>query len=378
MKPHFHAGGFPVRIHPFFFLSALATGWGSGIAPERLALWMGVVFVSILLHECGHAWTLRKFGAGARITLHGLGGTTEGDREVTHRQAVKVSLAGPSVGLVLGGLTWALSRATAPEAGGLGHEVLRQVLWVNVGWACLNLLPVQPLDGGDALASFVRARAGARHERTLRVIGLVTAAAMLGWALWSRTVWVGALAVLLGWLNVRQLRRLPRTLASRPTPPRRAPPARASAEGAVTLDELLGRGASAPTGAPESKPESAPASVQEHTLPKEPAAEAEPPTDPALVGRLLLDSGLAALAVRPLQEAFAHEPSPQTGHSLVLALLEAGRTSELCALLSGPQASRLSEETLDSIVVRAGQDTGLTDRVTHLRQTRAPKSDERG
>ncbi|QSQ14800.1 M50 family metallopeptidase [Myxococcus landrumensis] len=374
MKPLFHIGGFPVRVHPFFFLSALATGWGVGLPPERWALWMGVAFVSVLLHECGHAWVLRRLGAGARITLHGLGGTTESTREVTHRQAVMVSLAGPAMGLLLGGLAWAVSRAMTSGTGGLAHEVVRQVLWVNLGWALINLLPVQPLDGGDALASFMRARAGARHERALRILGIGTSALMLGWALWSRTVWVGMLAVLLGWLNVRQLRRLP---PPRPAPVRRTSAQRPSAEGAVTLNELLGRGASPPAGGGESKPSGPQASVRER-LPRQESAEPELPPDSAAVGQLLLDSGLAALAVRPLQESFTQEPSSHSGHALVLALLEAGRTAELCALLSGPHASLLSEETLATIAARAGQESGLADRVTLVRQTRAPKSDERG
>ncbi|AGC46306.1 hypothetical protein MYSTI_05018 [Myxococcus stipitatus DSM 14675] len=375
MKPLFHVGGFPVRVHPFFFLSALATGWGVGLAPERWALWMGVAFVSVLLHECAHGWVLRRFGADARITLHGLGGTTESTREVSHRQAVGVSLAGPAMGLVLGGLAWTVSRATAPEAGGLAHEVARQVLWVNLGWALINLLPVQPLDGGDALASFVRARAGSRHERALRILGIGTSAVMLGGALWSRTVWVGLLAVLLGWLNVRQLRRLP---PPRPAPVRRIASQRPSAEGAVTLDELLGRGASAPAGGGEARPPGPRASSVQERLARQEQEEPELPPDSAAVGQLLLDSGLAALAVRPLQEAFDREPSAHAGHALVLALLEAGRTAELCALLSGPHAAHLSEGTLSTISARAGQDPGLTDRVTLARQTRAPKSDERG
>ncbi|MFP2910614.1 hypothetical protein ACLESD_37355, partial [Pyxidicoccus sp. 3LFB2] len=64
--------------------------------------------------------------------------------------------------------------------------------------------------------------------------------------------------------------------------------------------------------------------------------------------------GFAAMAVRPLQAAFAHAPSPDTGHVLVLALWEAGRFPELEALLAGPRASHLSDATLALVCERAG------------------------
>ncbi|NVJ24861.1 site-2 protease family protein [Myxococcus sp. AM011] len=381
MRPHFHVDGFPVRVHPLFFLTALATGWTSASELGSLALWVMVVFASVLLHELGHAWAYRRFGSTASISLHGMGGTAQGTDRLTHRQSAWVSFAGPGVGFLLGGLVWGASALTPlGEQGGLVGVAVRQLLWVNIGWGLFNLLPVQPLDGGHLLASLVRARKGYRYERALHVIGIVTAVALVGLAIWGRTVWVGLMALTFGVMNLEQLRQLPREVPFKPAaPPRRSAARRASVAGAVTLDELLGRGPPPPA-APltETATTEAVAPVLARRAPADTVEEPETPHDPAAVGQLLLDSGLAGLAVKPLQEAFSRAPSPRVGHTLVLALLETGRTAELSALLTSPRSAHLSEETLGAIEARAGGDEALTGRVTVLRRAAAPKLDEQG
>ncbi|NTX40505.1 site-2 protease family protein [Myxococcus sp. CA033] len=380
MKPHFHVSGFPVRVHPLFFLTTVATGWSFASGLAHLALWVAVVFASVLLHELGHAWAFRHFGSTASISLHGMGGTAQGTDQLTHRQFAWVSFAGPGAGFLLGGLVWAASVVTPlGEQGGLVGLAVRQLLWVNLGWGLFNLLPVQPLDGGHLLASLVRARKGYRYERALHLVGIVTAVVMVGLAVWQRTVWVGVMALMFGVMNLEQLRQLPREVRFQPaSPPRRVAPRRASTVGAVTLDQLLGRSPAPPS--PTAANEMA-TTAEAPVLARRPDLEdtgPEAPHDPAAVGQLLLDSGLATLAVKPLQEAFSRTPSSHTGHALVLALLEAGRTPELTALLSGPRAANLSDETLETISVRAGADGELTDRVTALRRAATPKLDEQG
>lgn len=335
MRPHFHVAGFPVRVHPLFFLICFASGWALLDEPARLAMWVGIVFLSVLLHELGHALAFRRYGCPAAIELHGMGGTTTGEdaERLTHRQSAWVSFAGPAMGFLLGGVVWLVSSLTPLEhQGGLVGEATRLLLWVNVGWGLFNLLPMQPLDGGHLLASAVRARRGYRYERVLHGIGIATAVGVLALSVWWRMPWMGLLALLFGVMNFEQLRRLPKEVRFQraAAPPRR----RASL-------------------------------VKEPDLP-------EGPHDPALVGAMLLDSGLAALAVRPLQTAFAKSPSPATGHALVQALLAAGRLAELESLLSGRHAASLSDETLALIAeqARASDRSTLAARVGALRQER--------
>jgi len=379
MQPHFHVAGIPVRVHPLFFLVAFASGWGLRDEFARLALWMAIVFVSVLLHELGHALAFRRYGCPSAIELHGLGGTTTGQdaERLTHRQSAWVSFAGPGMGFLLGGLVWGLSRFTPlGQPGGLADEAVRQLLWVNVGWGLFNLLPLQPLDGGHLLASAVRVRSGYRYERVLHGIGIVTALGVLALAVgWSQP-WMGLLALLFGVMNFEQLRRLPKEVRfQRPTPPprRQASPRQEPEAGSVTVERLLGELRGTPRAGPRvgGTPEArrAPASLRESE-----ADAPEGPHDPAMVGSLLLESGLAAMAVRPLQTAFANAPSPETGHPLVLALLETERFTELEALLAGPRATHLSDDTLALISERAraaGWET-LAARAGALRPPRTP------
>ena len=78
---HFQVLGIPVRIHPAFFVLCVIMGFSEGWARELqvnvlvpILLWTGVVFVSILVHELGHALMARNFGWPPNITLYHFGG----------------------------------------------------------------------------------------------------------------------------------------------------------------------------------------------------------------------------------------------------------------------------------------------------------------
>ena len=70
--------GIPVAIEPFFWITLVILGGASGAdnAAEILNIGLFVIagFISILVHELGHALTARSFGAHSRITLQAFGG----------------------------------------------------------------------------------------------------------------------------------------------------------------------------------------------------------------------------------------------------------------------------------------------------------------
>ncbi|HSO11633.1 MAG TPA: hypothetical protein VLT51_04610, partial [Anaerolineales bacterium] len=70
----FSIAGIPVRVHPLFWLIALLLG-SSGALVE-IPIWILVVFVSILVHELGHALAFRRYGIQSHIVLHAMGGLT--------------------------------------------------------------------------------------------------------------------------------------------------------------------------------------------------------------------------------------------------------------------------------------------------------------
>ena len=160
----------------FWFTTALISGqldnleqpgalWGLGI-------WMAVVFLSVLWHELGHVIFQRKFGASPEIMLVGFGGLAipHGAR-FTRWQSFVVAAAGPAFGLLIGGAAYVLFQfrpAESPMQKNLEH----MIVFVNLVWSVVNLLPVLPLDGGHML----QAALGPRRLRITAAIGMVLAA----------------------------------------------------------------------------------------------------------------------------------------------------------------------------------------------------------
>lgn len=173
----FSVGGIPVRVHPLFWLIALLLGSTADLL--TIPVWIFVVFISVLIHELGHALAFRFYGIRSQIVLHAMGGLTipeptpwgTGWANVSPgpKQQIVISLAGPFAGftfalLVMLGVTVSggslfASRlfgilslpltASMPFGGNLLSVFVTMLLFVNVFWGIFNLLPVLPLDGGQ-------------------------------------------------------------------------------------------------------------------------------------------------------------------------------------------------------------------------------------
>jgi Zn-dependent protease len=152
---NFNLFGIHVRVHPMFWLVTAILGWDfqdpqGGM--KYVALWVVVVFISILIHEMGHVLMGRIFGSDGHIVLYGFGGLAIGSSDLTKRwQRNLVYLAGPFaqfviLGIVLGVFFFSLAtRTQLAEPVGI---LLFQLIGVNSVWPVLNLLPIWPLDGG--------------------------------------------------------------------------------------------------------------------------------------------------------------------------------------------------------------------------------------
>lgn len=163
---HFRVLGFPVRIHPFFWLTTLLLGMrGEKADPAETLIWVGVVFVSILVHEFGHAIMQRFYGGRPRITLHGFGGLAScGDCDRRPRSQIIISLAGPVAGFVFAAFIVAILYARQRLVGfrlefipvvwkqfesWRMNVLVFDLFYVNIWWGLVNLLPIYPLDGGQ-------------------------------------------------------------------------------------------------------------------------------------------------------------------------------------------------------------------------------------
>lgn len=169
---NFRLGDVPVRVNPWFWLTAIVLGLRNDQTGldffTYLLAWVGVLLVSILVHEMGHVLMGRYYGADGHIVLTGFVGLAIGSSNLPERrQRIAVSLAGPGAGFLLACVLLLVLLVVNPElpmyylAGLVGvwrpiespphHLVdfaIRQLIWVNMLWGLVNLLPVWPLDGG--------------------------------------------------------------------------------------------------------------------------------------------------------------------------------------------------------------------------------------
>jgi len=173
--------GVPIRVTPSFFFVAVI--FGIGLGATGMVLWAIAVFVSIVLHEMGHAVAYRAFGVAPSVVLYGMGGLTFG-RSLTLGKDLIVSLAGPFAGFTLGLPMLVLWRSSALV--GSSPELTRFVWFlvlINLGWGLVNLLPVLPLDGGHAAAALSSMIARRDTTRAVQWVGVVVGvgAALLAW-----------------------------------------------------------------------------------------------------------------------------------------------------------------------------------------------------
>jgi Zn-dependent protease len=211
----FRLFGIQVNVDLFFLVLAVLIG-GRGIRGSLVMLvsWVAIVFASVLLHEMGHALSARLFGQQPFIALHGLGGVTVWRQagELSAGRRLLISLAGPSVGIVVG--TAALVVQALLPNGTVADRVASFVVFANLGWGILNLVPMLPLDGGKIMESLFDLLAPGRGARAARYASIVTALllAPLSWAvgMYMMVLYCG-LAI---WSNVSELRRRPAPPAS--------------------------------------------------------------------------------------------------------------------------------------------------------------------
>lgn len=184
----FRISGIPIFLDAFFILIAVLFTWPYWSSGSTTGMSAGFVlvlglFVSILLHELGHAWSGRWFGIGTQaIELNGLGGLCHFERSLPARVLPRtvIGLAGPFANLVLWQVFDVAAVIAQDGGGGMLAMVLRQLAYANLLLLIFNLLPAFPLDGGRVLESWLAPLFGpAWSVRVVAVLGLAVAAWLL-------------------------------------------------------------------------------------------------------------------------------------------------------------------------------------------------------
>ncbi len=246
----FNLLGFPIRISWGFWLVAIVIGYSwvqgfdlllkelsPGILP-LLVLWTFCMFVSILIHELGHALAFRQFGIQSSVVLYHFGGLAipRGSRNygsLSPRQDLWISFAGPLAQFMSAVVVISLvkmsgyrldqfdtvlqfprfiQKAIGADEGsamitdsiGL-YALIDFYLFPSIFWAVLNLIPVLPLDGGQIANSLVQIRGG--HARVSLWISVVAAALTTAYAFSVDQPFMGIMFLMLGVTSFQQLQR---------------------------------------------------------------------------------------------------------------------------------------------------------------------------
>jgi Zn-dependent protease len=207
----FRLGKIPVRIQPSFLLVAVLFSLASNDVATVLVL-VGIVFVSVMLHELGHAAMGLAFGLQPQIELHGMGGTTSWStpKPLSTARRILISLAGPGAGFLVAAFVYfGLGPRVFPPTP-LGEIAYEYLLFVNFTWGLANLAPMLPLDGGNVMLQVLNVLTGGRGERAARIVSIVVAALAVPAALllMQGNWWAALIAASFVGVNVQGLRGL--------------------------------------------------------------------------------------------------------------------------------------------------------------------------
>ena len=211
--------GIPLRLHwslvlvlPFVLLVS-ARAADPGHAAAQLTMLFGVVFLSVLAHELGHALVARRLDVGVHSILIGpfMGATRmEVSAEPDPGREIYITLAGPFVNLLIAALVLPVAVLTfAPLEGGgyvLGrHGFATMVVEINVLLGLFNLLPAFPMDGGIVLRAALSRKIGRMGATELAAgIGSVFAFAFVVYGILAGGVfWVFA-GIWLWWMGQQE------------------------------------------------------------------------------------------------------------------------------------------------------------------------------
>lgn len=205
--PEINLLGVPVHIDPTFLLFAgyFAYVAGGGTAGGAVSVALAL-FLLILVHEGGHAVCARlQKREGIFIVIQAFGGYCgSAPGRFSNRQQVLLFLAGPAASLLFGGVALALFAADVPMPGSV-PVLMNWLLVLNLFWGIFNLLPVYPMDGGQALGYLLSMRWPRQAWTWTHRLGLGGSALIALWGFSTGSLFIGIFGLLFAYQNYNAL-----------------------------------------------------------------------------------------------------------------------------------------------------------------------------
>ena len=166
--------GADVRIHLtfaflLFFLLLTSASDTSGTSALPTVLLVGLILLSVILHEVAHALVARYSGGHLlSITLLPIGGISTiefgGPSRPPAAVEIRVAMAGPFMNFLIAFLAGSFALVLQPGAWFASDtqlstgNFLKALFWINLFLGTFNLLPAYPTDGGKVLRAILANR----------------------------------------------------------------------------------------------------------------------------------------------------------------------------------------------------------------------------
>lgn len=166
----------------------------------------GVMFFSLLVHEYGHGLTAVYYGKKPTITLEAFGGRASYSAYgVSKKQEFIITLNGPLLESMLIILSYGILRSGMFASHYYIQYILYITMYLNIWWCLLNLIPIEPLDGGHLLRYFLEKRFGENGYKISLIIGIASASIAAPIIYFYGGVFFPILLVVLAFQNYQKL-----------------------------------------------------------------------------------------------------------------------------------------------------------------------------
>ena len=190
----FNFQGAPVSVSIWFFLLFLM------LPPIAVA----VVFLSVLIHELGHAWMANRKGYQVYgVTIDMISGAASIDANMHDRDSIPIVAAGPISTLVLCVLGYLITPFC--PAGPI-NIFMEYMFNINLFLFIFNILPIYPMDGGQIVRSYANLSNNRyRNRRRASWLSLTFSGLVLVYALYSFNLFMILFAGYFGYLALKEL-----------------------------------------------------------------------------------------------------------------------------------------------------------------------------